>query len=112
MTRDSLQCLLDLLLLFLPADCTLPQTVYLLEKHSKQELDKPTHVYFCTSCLEDMTEEQNVLLCRTCNTQETKQELKDKGGHYLLLSIESQLRRYLQVYVQNHYSHDIKPPYN
>ena len=84
MTGDSLQCLLDLLLLFLPADCTLPQNVYLLEKHSKKELDKPTYVSFCTSCLhdDDVTQEQQVFLCRTSNTQTTKQELNDKGRHY------------------------------
>jgi hypothetical protein len=101
MTKEALQCFLDLLLLLLPKDCSLPSTVYLLEKHSKQNLTKPTDVYFCTICLEDMTQEIETFVCSQCNVRATKKKLKSQGGHYLLLSIEDQLRRYLQVFHDN-----------
>ncbi len=103
MTKDATQCLLDLLKLILPPNSNLPSTTYLLENshiHKKSSLcdQKPQDVFFRTNCLEEMTEDVNKrFFCAKCDIHETRQEIKSKGGHYLLLSIESQLRNIFQV---------------
>ena len=90
-TQSSLEDLLKMLAIILPADSILPQTKYLFNKHfSKKSFSLN---FYCPTCYTLLGEQ---LTCDNCEEEFSRKKLCDDQSYFLSVSLESQLRHVVE----------------